>query len=177
MAISAGVDALTLAEFAASITTTSDTDVSASTDALILSTYAATILLLEDADQPTGGWGFYNDYQIELNRRRRETREQERREREAQEIQNETDRKIAIEQRRIEAAERREAELSRVGEFSQRYQSVTARKHLGERVAIAYERAAVQGNRSALEALDREMHRATEEEEFLMMATLMVLEQ
>lgn len=47
-------------------------------------------------------------------------------------------------------------------------------QEFSERVAKAFTRAAIQGNFSALEALEREMDRAREEEDFLMLAMIVV---
>jgi len=124
---------------------------------------------------PSGDWGFRSDYEAELQRRRREHLDQIKREEKAELIANETDREIARLLREREAEQSRDQELDRLLDFSRQYQASTAKRLMGERVSKAYARAATQGNRSALEALDREMARANEEEEFTMLATMMVL--
>jgi len=123
----------------------------------------------------TGSWGFRHDYESELNRRREEYRKREVRKGQRESIQDETDRDIALLFQKQEESEARESELERIGEFSKVYHKATAKRLMGERVEKAYIRAAKQGNRSALEALDREMARAVEEEEFMLMAMMMVL--
>ena len=124
---------------------------------------------------PSGDWGFRSDYEAELQRRRREHLDQIKREEKAELIANETDREIARLLRARESEQSRDQELDRLLDFSRQYQASTAKRLMGERVSTAYARAATQGNRSALEALDREMARANEEEEFTMLATMMVL--
>ena len=137
------------------------------------------LLLLRpgEAVTPTGGtgkWGFRHDYESEIHRRRDEHHKREARKKQREEIQDKTDRDIALLFQRQEEKEAREAELKRISDFSKLYTDATVRRLFGERVAKAYHRAAVQGNRSALEALDREIADAVEIEEFLLLSMMMM---
>jgi len=134
----------------------------------------------EALSSPTGGttgtgkWGFRHDYETEVNRRRDEHRKRETRKRQREAIQDETDRDIALLLQRQEEQDAREAELKRIADFAKLYSDATVRRLFGERVEKAYHRAAAQGNRSALEALDRELADAVEIEEFLLMSMMMM---
>ena len=94
---------------------------------------------------------------------------------EAEQIEDRTDREIAELLHRQQAEDERRAYLHRLGELAKASPDITAARDYSDRVARAYERAVVVGNFSALEALDRELKRAMEEEEFLMTATLMLI--
>jgi hypothetical protein len=126
-------------------------------------------------EQPSGGWLFHNEYEIELRRRRERERERERLETESAQIADETSREIAQLLRVQEAEDERRKELQRLGELARAHADLEAAKDYSEKVATAYARALRQGNFSALEALDRELRKAAEEEEFLLIATMMFL--
>ena len=128
---------------------------------------------------PSGGWkprwGFKYSYEEHLLRSRVEAEKRLLREEEAEQISDEVTREIAEFLREQEAQQERDAELEILLEFSRQYKEATASRLMGQRVGKAYERAARQGNRSAVEALERELARASEEEEFLMIAMMMVM--
>lgn len=121
-------------------------------------------------DQATGGWLFLNLYEAELQRRKRE---EEEREEILEQIEDSVDREIAA---ILLPQMARDDELQRLKELAQREADLTAAQAYSDRVSKAYLRAVSKGNYSALEALDRELQRAREEEEFLMLAIAAVLD-
>jgi hypothetical protein len=127
------------------------------------------------ADPPSGGgWLFLNTYESELKRRRARARKRKELEEETERIEDELDRAIAFEMRKQEAIDEKRDNLKRLAEIAKESADLEAARQYSDRVATAYARAITQGNFSALEALDRELQRARDEEEFLMM-TLMLL--
>jgi len=128
-------------------------------------------------ERNAGGWPFWLAYEQRARARLEETRKRRQLEEEAEQIEDRTDREIAELLHRQQAEDERRAYLHRLGELAKASPDITAARDYSDRVARAYERAVVVGNFSALEALDRELKRAMEEEEFLMTATLMLIEQ
>lgn len=120
--------------------------------------------------QATGGWAFHNEYELELQRRRRRKKEREELEAETERIQDEIDRAIAQELRKQEALDEKRDNLSRLKELAKKHADLEAARQYSERVATAFERALAQGNFSAMEALDRELQRARDDEDFMTMA-------
>lgn len=128
------------------------------------------------ADQPSGGWPvFATLYERELSHRRDIKRRHQELERETQQIQNQLDRQIALELRKQERDAEHTAELVRLKALADQLEASEARFAYGERVVKALERATLAGNFSALEALDRELARANEEQEFLLIAATILL--
>lgn len=127
-------------------------------------------VIVEVTDQPTGGWLFLSTYESELQRRRKRKEEVEE---DLEQITDSVDREIAeILRPELE----RDAELQRLRELAIKDANKRAAKQYSERVSKAFTRAINQGNRSAMEALDRELKRAQEEEEFLVTAVMMLLD-
>jgi hypothetical protein len=121
-----------------------------------------------------GGWApFLSKYEKDLERRRRRDRERRLLELETAEIQDELDRAIAQELRKQEALDEKRKDLDRLSALAKESADLEAARQYSERVAVAFARAVTQGNFSAIEALDRELQRAREEEEFLMLSMLM----
>ena len=126
------------------------------------------------ADQPSGGY-LWPRYEIELARRRAEKRARDELEEESRAIQDETDREIALILRDQEAKDARRAELERLRELVTRSATEAQMRELGERVFTAYQRAITKHTFSAAEALERELDRALEEEQFLLLAAQLLL--
>jgi hypothetical protein len=114
--------------------------------------------------------GFFVDYAHEQAVLRRKRREQDELEEEARELKDKVDREIALLLRAQEAETERKAELDRLQALVKAHSH--AQLELSDRAKIAYVRALTQANFSAMEALDRELQRMIEEEEF---AVLMLL--
>jgi predicted RNase H-like nuclease (RuvC/YqgF family) len=127
---------------------------------------------IEAAEENAGGWWF--GYDQEIQRREEDERLRLKRLEEAKQIKDKLERELALEYRKIEAEESRKAELNRLRKLSERH-SREIRDNLGERVYNVVERAVVQQNFSAMEALDREMKQIREEELFLMQALMVAI--
>jgi hypothetical protein len=136
----------------------------------------ANISLLPSAvaeEQPSGGWEPWWTY--ESVRRRRERERLKRLREETEELDEPTTREIAKIERDIESVIQRNEELSRLRKAAETYGKDSALAAYNDRVAAALERAILQGNYSALEALEREMLRAQDEAEFFLLAMTMIL--
>lgn len=133
--------------------------------------------VIDDEEAPTGGWAALNWYD---SYRQKKRKREKKRDKILEEIQtlDETDAEIAALLHKQLETEAREKELAALEEMVRStYTKRQARqaKQYNERVAVAYSRAVAQGNFSAIEAFEREMERAMEEEEFLFLA-IMVLD-
>ena len=122
------------------------------------------------AESPSGGWAFYAHYEREREHRRKKRREHEEREEESERISDATTREIAQLLRQQEAQDERRAELDRLATLVEKHAGRAAQDAYGERVAVAMARAHAQGNVSALLALEREIERAKEDEDWLLLA-------
>jgi hypothetical protein len=114
--------------------------------------------------------GFLFEYERHAAARRKRRREQEQLEQESRELQDKVDAEIALLLRRKEAEDEERAELGRLQRLVRTHSH--EQLQLSDRAQIAYVRALTQENFSALEALDRELQRQFEEEDF---AVLMLL--
>lgn len=126
--------------------------------------------------QPTGGWWFFNQY--EVYRRQKKEREEERQKvfkglKGLAPVDREIARYLHKDEQRAER-ERQLSELERLVKRTMNSMEATEIRNYGTRVAKAYTRAVMQGNYSALEAFDREFERALEEEEYALMALLLL---
>lgn len=134
--------------------------------------FAATASVAEvvaTVEQNSGGYfDSWRWYDAEMVRRKKKKREQELAEERAQALQDKIDRELAAELRKAEKERERINELKRLAELAQK--NIKQVEALEPRVLKALERAIVQGNYSAMEAFEREVSRAREEEEFLLLA-------
>jgi hypothetical protein len=127
--------------------------------------------------QPSGGWDKLSRFDDHLNRKRRQDDERQRLREEIEAIESPVDQEIA----RLLQAQERKAERHKQLEDLEQLIAVSFTnddlpkvRDFNERVEKAFVRASVQGNFSAVEAFEREFERAREEEEFLLMAMLML---
>jgi hypothetical protein len=125
-------------------------------------------------EQPSGGW-FNVRYEQELRRRAAKRAKQRKLDEETAAIPQPVDREIGLLLREQEAKEQKREELERLRDLAVRLDAERARLDYGERVSKALERAVQKGNYSALEALDREIQRAQEEEESAMLAITLLI--
>lgn len=121
-------------------------------------------------DTATGGWAFRNYYEAELQRRKARERLRKKLEEETEQIQDELDRAIAQELRKQEAIDDKREDYKRLADLAKANADLEAARQYSERVHTAFARVLAKGNYSAIEALDRELKRAKEEEAFLMEA-------
>jgi hypothetical protein len=120
--------------------------------------------------------GFLYEYERGFQRRLREQRELDDAEAATREIANEIDREIA---QLLHAQEQRDLErreLERLSRLVTEYTDAQAADALNERVQKAFLRAQVQLSTSALLALDREVQRQMEEEEFAVLMTAALID-
>ncbi len=130
--------------------------------------------VVEVEAEETPGGGFWFDYDREISRRRAREAELARLEAEAKRIQDRLTREIALELRKKEAEQERLDDIKRLVALAEKHRQSEVISQ-NDRVLNAVERAVSKGNYSALQAFDREIRRAKEEEEFLMQASLMLL--
>jgi len=127
--------------------------------------------------QPVGGWDKLSQFDDHILRKRREDEESERKRQEIRDIESPVDLEIAQILQRDERQAEREKQLSDLEQLVTTTFSnadLPDIREFSERVEKAFIRASVQGNFSALEAFEREFERAREEEEFLLMAMIML---
>ena len=116
--------------------------------------------------------GFWLRHELEYRRREKEKRRRELEKEQNRLIEDELDRALALEERKIEDEEARKAELTRLLRLSQEYsQEVSA---MNERVSRALDEATTRMTFSTMERLEREIARHREEEEFLLIATILL---
>ena len=121
----------------------------------------------------SGGWGFMMKFEDFREKRDKEEEEREKVREEIEAIKDDTDREIAQILQKDLSLEAREKELKDLEILvSTTFQADNS--ELTSNVAKAFARAAVQKNHSAMEALERELDREREEDEFLMIAMMML---
>jgi hypothetical protein len=126
----------------------------------------------EEEQQASGGWGFLNLYEAELNRRRRLEKRRKELEAETEQIPNTTDREIAEFFRHQERLDEKRAELDALAELVKDNDDLDEAREYSEEVARAYVEAFLTGNRKAVAELDKELQKALEDEEFLLMVLM-----
>ena len=120
--------------------------------------------------------GFYVEMELYRRRQEKERREREERKRKAKAIQDEIHRKLALEQRRIEEEGARLDELAALTSLVEQNEKIL-RQATNERIAFIAKEAINRHTYSKMERLERELNLYLEEEEFLMMATQIILNQ
>ena len=129
-----------------------------------------------DVVVPTGGWDFLMAFDVFRDRRDDDQRQRERDLEEIEELEP-ISKEIAQIMQADEKKQAREIELARLEmlvseSFSN--QAVKLARAYSVKVANAFVRAELQGNFSAMEALEREMDRLREEEDFLLLAMVVL---
>ena len=133
--------------------------------------------LSQTEQQVTGGWEhFLLRYEHELASRRKRKRELEELEEERELIEDQQTREIARLLSIQEAKDEKRKELDRLSALAKQADAEREAMAYNERIGRAYMRAVLQQNFSALEALDRELRRDQEEQEFLTMSILLILD-
>jgi len=123
-------------------------------------------------EQPTGGWWF--SYEKEIERQRENRRKRNELEDKAKEIQEEIDRELVKELQAKEIERERIEDLTRLKNLAKQHRQ-ELRSVLSDRVLKAAESAIMVGNYSSMERFERELSRAREEEMFLLQATIIIL--
>ena len=128
------------------------------------------------AEQNSGGYtSFWDDFERELNRRKKEEKRRLKRKKKARKIPDELTRQLYLAEREIEAEEARRAELARLNRLSAENRAFVAGLKDGMELVLlaALERQSY----STMERLERELLQAKkEEEEFLLMASQILLQ-
>ena len=114
----------------------------------------------------TGGWWIA----YEQEKIKREQERAKKLKKQAKKLTTKLDQELAFELRKEVENQLRIEELTRLTKLAQEHEQEV--QDLGERVTKAYQRAIIQYNYSALEALEREIQRAKEEEDWLINITL-----
>lgn len=120
--------------------------------------------------------GFFHAFDIAQARRRKRLKELEEAEEAVKEIPDNTDREIAEFLREQERLDVERQERERLQALARQFLSDKAANEYGERVAKAMARMAIQANYSAAEAFLREVKRDQEDMDFLIKATILMIE-
>jgi len=126
---------------------------------------------------PSGGWDKLSQFDDHIKRKREQEQQRQSNLEAINRIESPVDSEIAkILQADVRQAEteKRLKDLEQLVAKSFRNEDLPRVREFNERVAKAFVRANVQGNFSAIQAFEREMERAIEEEEFLLMALLLL---
>jgi len=115
-----------------------------------------------------GGWAYA--YEDEILKRKAKRKELDELEEKAKKIQDKLDRELALELKKELEDQERVNELNRLAKLAQKHETDVIQ--LGDRVEIAYNRAILSYNYSAMEALERTIRQAKEEEEWLIQITM-----
>ena len=118
-----------------------------------------------------GGW--YFRFEQEQFRKRDERRKRKQAKEKAKEITSDIDRQLALAERALEERQARDAELERLTSLVSEYQSELTEQ--SEKIAKAAERVLEEDSFAAKEILERELMRDLEERQFLIMATMEIL--
>jgi hypothetical protein len=116
--------------------------------------------------------GFYFAFERETERRRRERRKREEAEEETQQLQDDIDREIATLLHQQEAEDAEAQELNRLKAMVAQFADKAAEEAMTERVRTAFVRANAKQNIASYLALEKELNRAMEEEEFMILMVL-----
>ena len=122
-------------------------------------------------ESATGGW--WVRYEQEMLKREYDERKRRKKRQEALALKAEVDRELALEFRKQEEEQARRQELARLRKLAESHRAEI--EALGGRVLQAAERAIINQTFSSMEALERELKRAREEELFLLQALEMIL--
>jgi hypothetical protein len=130
--------------------------------------------VIEDAVANTGGWGQWFDY--EQHRKNEAKREREEEKRQAKQIADELHRELALAERAIEGETARKDDLARLSKLVEKHQKSIIELD-NPRLTFVMKEALERATFSKLERLERELGIMREDEEFLMQATLILLNQ
>ena len=142
------------------------------------STVTITVSLGREPEaEATGGWfAFLNTYERQLADRRDRERKRRELEEETDRIEDATDRQIAQLLREQEAKDARRAELERLTALARSNADIEAARQYSERVAKALQAAIERGTLEAAQRLEKELRKAQEEEQFLLLAIMLAAE-
>jgi len=142
-----------------------------------LSGHAPSLLgRLEEPEQPSGGYEFWDDFDRELQRRKRRRAKRIRDREKAKRIADKLTRELALAERALEEETARKDELARINKLVS--DNRPAIEQMGsERLALVMREALESQTFSKMERLERELTQMREEEMFLLMATQILINQ
>ena len=140
-----------------------------SNESNVVSSTAFTTAAISDF---TGGWWVQYEKQRQQQEEERAKRKEARKR--SQEIKDELDRLIALEQRKLEENAARLVELNGLTSLAKEYKQ-DLHKSTDDRMAFIAKTAINKQTFSAMERLERELFTMSEEEEFLLMATMVII--
>ncbi len=130
--------------------------------------------VIEAAQVAQGGGGWAYAYEDELQRRKQKKRELEQLEEKADQISDKIDKELAKELRKQDRKKVRIEELRRLSTLAEEHKA-ELQKTISAKAIKAVESAIMMKTYSAMERMEREIARAREEEEFLILATSIIL--
>jgi hypothetical protein len=131
-------------------------------------------VVVVDTDQPTGGWGYWFDY--EQHRKNAAAKDREKEKRKAKQIEDEIHRALALEERKLEAESARVDDLNRLNQLVEKHQQSIVDLD-NPRLTFVMQEALEKHTFSTNERLERTLSEMREEEFFLMQATMILLNQ
>ena len=142
---------------------------------VVSSAQVSTPAVVEEVQENTGGYAFWQEIDEAIERSRQAQRRRQRKRRKIKKIEDEIDQKLFKIERELEEKEAREAELDRLTRLVEENRRVIVQTS-NQRLIAAANDAARKATFSAMEKLERELRKYREEEEFLLMATKIILE-
>ena len=126
------------------------------------------------ADDAQGG-GFWDDFETELRRRKDEKARRLREKKKARKVKDKIERQLYLAERELESEQARKAELARINRLVARNQDFIYNLD-NPLIANYMEEALAEQTFSKMERLERTLARIKEEEDFLMVATQIILD-
>lgn len=139
--------------------------------------FSVTVAAAAVQQDVSGGWKFLYPYESHLRKRREDERKRQEIEDETEQIPDELDRSIAQLLREQEAIDAKRADLKRLADLAKQNADLEAARRYSEKVAKALEVALNTESTKALSRLDKELRKAREEEEALIMSMMMLLDE
>ncbi len=124
---------------------------------------------------PSGGWIVRDVFDTLADRKRRNLKALREKLEEVKEIPG-IDGEIALLLHKDDEKELIESSLKELENLVKSASRTQIEQEFSERVAKAFTRASIQGNFSALQAFERELERARQDEEFFLLAAMMILQ-
>ena len=132
-------------------------------------------LFIQPLAVATGGWIVRDVFDTLADRKRRNLKALREKLEEVEEIAG-IDGEIALLLHKDDEKELIEASLKELENLVKSTNKTQIEQEFNERVAKAFTRASIQGNFSALQAFERELERLRQEEEFFLLAAMMLLQ-
>lgn len=139
--------------------------------------FSVAVVAAQVESDVSGGWAtFLNTYERQIQRRREEARKRQELEEETERIPDPVDRSIAQLLREQEALDAKRADLRSTLDLARANADIEAARRYSDRVAAALEAALKTETAKALARLEKELRKASEEEEALLLAVMLTLQ-